>query len=276
MERGAHCRGLRPGRLDSVSQWCCPGLAGLYLSRDMAQDRWCDRGNGMAGRHFWKSFRMFAPLSPEVLDELASEAQPRRWGVGEVIFQRSDPGDWLLAIEDGRVRISLLSGAGRELVLRQAEAGDMLGELALFDAEPRSADATAATPVSGYVLTRSAFRRLAARHPELTEAALTHLCAMLRDTTGQLESIALYQLRARVARFFLFALTQLNGEDIPEDAALSLPVSQGELAAMLGASRPKVNGVLQSFRDEGVLTDEGHSVWRCSVRLLRLEAAAYD
>ena len=230
----------------------------------------------MAGHGFWKSFHMFAPLPPEVLEALAAVAQQRRWAAGEGIYQRGDPGDWLLAIADGRVRISLMSAAGRELVLRQAEPGEMLGELALFDAEPRSADATAATVVTGHVLTRAAFRGVAARYPALTEAALMHLCAMLRDTTGQLESIALYQLRARVARFFLFALTQLNGSDIPEDSALALPISQGELAAMLGASRPKVNRVLQGFRDEGVLTDEGPGVWRCAVGRLRAEAAADD
>ncbi len=219
---------------------------------------------------------MFAPLPPQALDDLAAAARPRRWAAGEGIFQRGDPGDWLLAIETGRVRVSLGTASGRELVLRQAGPAEMLGELALFDAEPRSADACAAEPTTGHVLTRFAFLSLAARHPQLYDAALAHLSAMLRDTTGQLESIALYQLRARVARFFLIALTQLNGDDIPEAPALHLPVTQGELAAMLGASRPKVNRVLQDFRDEGVLTDEGAGVWRCNVPLLRAEAGADD
>ncbi|MEZ5798037.1 MAG: Crp/Fnr family transcriptional regulator [Paracoccaceae bacterium] len=230
----------------------------------------------MTGRAFWKSFRMFAPLPPEVLEALAAAAQPRRWAAGEALFQRGDDGDWLLALETGRIRISLTTVAGRDLVLRQVGPGEMLGELALFDAEPRSADATAAEPVQGHVLTRAAFRAIAERHPALNQAALAHLSAMLRDTTEQLESIALYQLRARVARFFLFTLTQLNGEDIPDGAALRLAVSQGELAAMLGASRPKVNRVLQEFRDEGVLADDGAGVWRCAVGALRAEAAADD
>jgi CRP/FNR family cyclic AMP-dependent transcriptional regulator len=226
------------------------------------------------GRAFWKSFRLFAPLPPEALEALAAAAQPHRWSAGETIFQRGDPGDWLLAVETGRIRVSLGTASGRELVLRQAGPGEILGELALFDAEPRSADATAAEATTGHILTRAAFRQLAARHPALNEAALAHLSAMLRETTGQLESIALYQLRARVARFFLFALTQLNGDDIPDGAALHLPVTQGELAAMLGASRPKVNRVLQDFRDEGVLIDEGAGVWRCTTALLRAEAGA--
>jgi CRP-like cAMP-binding protein len=230
----------------------------------------------MASRAFWKSFRMFAPLSPQALDALTAAATPRRWVAGEAVFHRGDDGDWLLAIETGRVRIALTTPAGRELVLRQAGPGEMLGELALFDAEPRSADATAAEPTTGHILTRAAFRQLATAHPALNDAALAHLSAMLRDTTGLLESIALYQLRARVARFFLFLLTQLNGDDIPDGAAVTLPISQGELAAMLGASRPKVNRVLQDFREDGVLTDEGAGTWRCNVAALRAEAAADD
>ncbi len=231
----------------------------------------------MAGRGFWKSFRMFAPLPAEALDAVAAAAQARHWAAGEVLFQRGDAGDWLVALESGRVRVSLISASGRELVLRQAEAGEMLGEMALFDAQARSADATAVTEVTGHVLTRRAFRDLAARHPALNEAALAHLCAMLRDTTGQLETIALYQLRARVARFFLYALARLNeGEEIPEEARIAPGLSQGELAALVGATRPKVNRVLQDFREEGVLRDEGNGVWACDLPRLRAEAAADD
>jgi CRP/FNR family cyclic AMP-dependent transcriptional regulator len=230
----------------------------------------------MASRAFWKSFRMFAPLGPDALDALSAAAQTRKWRTGETVFLRGDAGDWLLAIEAGRIRVGLTTLAGRELVLRQAVAGEILGELALFDAEARSADAVAAEPTVGHILSRASFRAIATEHPGLNEAALAHLSAMLRDTTGLLESIALYQLRARVARFFLFALTQLNGEDIPEGAAIQLSVSQGELATMLGASRPKVNRVLQDFRDEKVLSDEGSGVWRCNVPALRAEAAADD
>lgn len=226
----------------------------------------------MRNRGFWKSFAMFEGLGPEALDTLASLARPRRWGAGEVLFQRGDAGDWLVALEAGRIRVSLATGGGRELVLRHAEAGEMLGELALFDGQPRSADATAAGPVAGQVLTRRDFDTLAARHPEVLSLALAHLAGMLRATTLQLESIALYQLRARLARFLLITLEQLHGADPPEGAALALGLSQGELAAVLGATRPKVNRVIQDFRDEGLIR-ESEGVWTCAVEALRAEAA---
>ncbi|MFM7442931.1 MAG: cyclic nucleotide-binding domain-containing protein, partial [Tabrizicola sp.] len=100
----------------------------------------------MASRAFWKSFRMFAPLAPDALDALSAATKTRKWRTGESIFRRGDEGDWLVAIETGRIRISLTTSAGRELVIRQAIAGEMLGELSLFDLETRSADATAAEP----------------------------------------------------------------------------------------------------------------------------------
>ncbi|WP_244913087.1 Crp/Fnr family transcriptional regulator [Pararhodobacter aggregans] len=214
---------------------------------------------------------MFAPLSPTALDAVAAAARPRSWAPGEVLFQRDDPGDWLVAIEMGRIRISLVTQGGRELVLRHAEAGEMLGEIALFDRQPRSADATAVGPVTGWVLTRLAFDTLAGGDPAFYEAALTRLSTLLRTTTLQLESIALYQLRARVARFLLITLEQLHGADIPEDASLALGLSQGELAAVLGATRPKVNRVIQDFRDEGLIRDAA-GTWTCDIAGLRAEA----
>lgn len=219
------------------------------------------------GRGLWKSFRMFAPLPPEVLDAIAAAARPHRWRGGELLFQRGDAGDWLVALTAGQVRISVSTPGGRELVLRHAEAGEMLGELALFDADPRSADAFAVGEVTGQVLDRAAFRTIAGRHPALYDAALAHVCAMLRGTTDQLESIALYQLQARVARFFLFALRQLHGDDVPAGAALDLAISQGELAALTGASRPKVNRVLADLKAAGALEQAG-TVWRCDPALL--------
>lgn len=225
----------------------------------------------MPSRGFWKSFEMFAPLGPAALDAVTAAARPRKWSNGEVLFQRDDPGDWLVALESGRVRISLVTQGGRELVLRHAEAGEMLGEIALFDRQPRSADATAVGAVSGWVVTRRAFDTLAAQDPVFYEAALTRLSTLLRATTLQLESIALYQLRARVARFLLITLEQLHGADIPESAPLALGLSQGELAAVLGATRPKVNKVIQDFRDEGLIRDES-GIWTCDIAALRTEA----
>lgn len=220
---------------------------------------------------FWRSFDLFAGLDPAALEALAGLAQRRQWQAGETLFQRGDPGDWMLALAEGRVKLTLTTPSGRELTLRLAEAGDSLGEFALVDGEPRSANATALEPSSGWVLDRLRFAALAEAHPALGLSVARYFSRRLRATTEQLEGIALYQLEARLARFLLFTLRQLNGPDLPPEAALRLEISQSELAAVLGASRPKVNRALQSLQELGAIRREGE-VWRLDLPALRAAA----
>ncbi|ETD85511.1 Crp/Fnr family transcriptional regulator [Rhodobacter capsulatus] len=202
---------------------------------------------------FWRSFALFQGLDAAALAALAAGARQQRWQPGEVLFQRGDPGDWMVALAAGRVKLTLLAPAGRELILRHAEPGDTLGEFALVDGEPRSADATAVQATTGFVLDRARFAALAGAHPALGLSVARYFCRRLRETTEQLEGIALYQLEARLARFLLFSLRQLNGPDLPPTAVLRLEISQGELAAVLGASRPKVNRALQALEAAGAI-----------------------
>ena len=123
--------------------------------------------------------------------------------------------------------------------------------------QPRSADATALGPTSGVVLQRGSFLRVVSSRAELGLALARHLSPLLRDTNYQMESIALYDLQARVARFLLLALRREYGTAIPAEAPLTLWLNQAELAAVLGASRPKINQVLQAMLAEGLLRRDG-------------------
>lgn len=215
----------------------------------------------------WRSFRLYADLEQAVLTQIADASQRRQWPAGVTLFQRGDPGDYLVALLSGRIRLAVSSSQGRELVLRHAESGDVFGELSLFDGAPRSADASALIDSEGFVLSKRDFEAIAAREPGLRIAVSHYLCRMLRDTTEQLEGLALYNLEARVARFLLFTLRQIHGDDMPENPVLRLEISQSDIAAVLGASRPKVNRALQSLRDGGVIEKSGDAM-ECNVGLL--------
>lgn len=194
---------------------------------------------------------LFAKVDPATIAALAAFAVRRAWDAGTVLFQRGDSGDYLLALISGRVRLSVSTPGGKELVLRHMGPGDVIGEFALIDGQPRSADATVVEPSSGVVLRRDRFLQVAHAQPRLGMALAEHLCQQLRSTNYQMESIALYDLRSRVARFLLFAL---RGEGARSGRVrLKMALNQGELALVVGASRPKVNQVLQAFLAEGIL-----------------------
>jgi len=195
---------------------------------------------------------LFSGLSPDEIADCAALFRQARFDRGTTVFSRGDDSTHLYVLSEGRVRLAVATDEGRELSFRVAAAGDLFGEIGVLDGSPRSADATALTPVVVYTLERNAFRTLWSSRGAVTVNVVSFLCRRLRETTDQLESIALYPLHVRLARFFLFALA--GRQALPgKRVALDLGFSQGELAQLLGASRPKVNTALGELEGAGAI-----------------------
>jgi CRP/FNR family cyclic AMP-dependent transcriptional regulator len=107
------------------------------------------------------------------------------------------------------------------------------------------------------------------RNPEAADAVVSFLCQRLRETNQQLETIALYNLDARVARFLLAALRQVHGDDLPEEARLELVLSQVEFGAILGASRPRINRAILELEEAGAIKRHGNIIDCRIPRLLK-------
>src|SRR5688572_12790697 len=86
---------------------------------------------------------LFAQLPPEALEELSPRLRRRRYDKGATVFYEGDPGMSLCIVQSGRVKLALTSTEGRELIIDLLGPGDVFGEMALLDGEPRSADAVA-------------------------------------------------------------------------------------------------------------------------------------
>jgi CRP/FNR family cyclic AMP-dependent transcriptional regulator len=196
--------------------------------------------------------RLFGGLEADDLAALAAEFKERNFAKGKRIFLRGDPGDGLYLVEAGRIRLAVSTADDRKLSFRLATAGEIFGEIAALDGEVRTADATAITDAKVHHLERHAFRRLWASRSAIGICVVAFLCRRLRETTVQLESIALQPLDVRLARFLLSALGTRQappGKRVP----LELGFSQGELSQLLGASRPKVNAALASLEEAGAI-----------------------
>ena len=193
-----------------------------------------------------------------------------RFGKGEMLFARGDPGDHLYLIAEGRVRLATSTDEGRELSFRHAATADILGEIAALDGGPRSAEATAIIPVVAWSLERRVLRDLLARQPTLVGHFIDFLCRRVRDTSDQLEAIALHPLHVRLARFLLVALGErqaMPGKRVP----LEIGFSQGELALLLGATRPKVNEAFGTLEETGAI---GRTIDRLFCDPVKLAAVA--
>jgi CRP/FNR family cyclic AMP-dependent transcriptional regulator len=210
---------------------------------------------------------LFGGLDEMSRKAVASELREAAYEPGQVIFSRGEPGSEMHIVTKGRVRLSVLTSDGRELSFAHVEPPSIFGELAVFDGRPRSADATAVNKVETLMLSKAAFLRLLGTRPSVGEAAIRFLAGRLRDADEQLEAIALHPIEARLARFFLAAVRQKDPAGKSEKVSLALPISQSELALLVGASRPKVNAALGLLEAEGAIERRGQQVV-CNVAAL--------
>jgi CRP-like cAMP-binding protein len=195
---------------------------------------------------------LFGGLAGEDLDACAGAFKQAEHAKGEMIFARGDPPTHIYLIEKGRVRLSVPAPNARKLSFRHTAAGELFGEIGALDGGPRTADAEAMTPATLHRLERGAFEALWSARPRIAAQVVAFLCERLRETTTQLEAIAVLPLEVRLAQFLLSALegqTAPPGRRVP----LELGFSQGELSHLLGASRPKVNAAMGQLEKAGAI-----------------------
>jgi CRP/FNR family transcriptional regulator, cyclic AMP receptor protein len=216
---------------------------------------------------------LFGTLDEAERRAVADEMREVSFDASQVIFARGDQGREIYLVVSGRVRLSVLTAEGRELSFAHAEPGAIFGEIAMLDGGVRSADATAVNKVSALSLSKPAFKRLMETHPLVADAAVRFLCSRIREADQQLEAIALYPIEGRLARFFLAAARAKSPDSSEGRVTIDLPMSQSELALLIGASRPKVNTALSVLEDSGALERSGTRI-TCDLEELQAIAGA--
>ena len=108
-------------------------------------------------RKFLSAHPFFKGLGPELIDQVGSHAITRVVKAGTVIYAKGDPGNSLFAVITGTVQISVPSVEGKDTVFAQLAAGEIVGEIALLDGRPRTADVVAVTDCELMVINRRDF-----------------------------------------------------------------------------------------------------------------------
>src|SRR6266513_1903184 len=197
---------------------------------------------------------LFSDLTTAELVGLASLMRPRPYAKDEVIYLRGDPGTAFYVIASGKVKITLTSPDGKELILRRLGPGGFHGELALLDDEPRSADAVATDASVLLVLQRDAFRRFLAEHPDVAIKLLGTVSQYLRRNADLIQDATFLDVPARLARILQELAGAPGASELPPPGAV-LPdrMKQGELASLVGATRESINKWLGSFEKQGLI-----------------------
>ena len=199
-----------------------------------------------------KKVPLFASLSEANLQHLASLLRWKSLEKGDVLFRQGDEGTTLYVIMQGRIRISI-SRRLEKMTLAILGQGEFLGEMALLDGQPRSADASALEDSHLYALNRQDFLSFLVNNENAVRAILFSLSMRLRKTDDLLAEICFLSLSARLAKKLVeLAVAQYPDEKNPRDCTLK--ISQKELGDILGVSRESINKELKILRDKGILT----------------------
>jgi CRP/FNR family cyclic AMP-dependent transcriptional regulator len=203
---------------------------------------------------------LFTGLDESGLDSLGREMRIRRFRRGEVIFHQGDPGDALFIVLGGLVRIWLPGETGDEAILATLRPGDFFGELALLDGAPRSASATAVEATETAVLPRDRFRELIASEAGIRDVFLVAIARELRRLTTHVEELHFLDIAGRLAAR-LGRLAEEQGRP-QADGSLRLdgPLTQSDLAGMVGATRQSVNKLLGMFAGDGLVRIERDAI----------------
>ena len=212
-----------------------PGLPDSGVARRVSGPIELLRGHAVLGQ-----------LPTEALEQLSAYVARRRVARGATIFAKGDPGHGLMAVVRGSVKISLPSAGGREVVLNRIPAGEVFGEMALFDGQARSADATAIEDCELLIVDRRNLIHLMHQKPEVAVMLLEVLCARLRRSNEQFEDTMFMSLPVRLAKLLL-RLSQAAGIEEPKQIA----ISQRELSQMIGVSREATNKQLRAWEKRG-------------------------
>jgi len=210
-------------------------------------------------KKFLPAVPFFSRLSLHFMDQVLKDFTFHRFSSGEVIFRQGDSSSDLYVILGGRVRVTLMSDEGEELVLAEQGEGDFFGEISLIDGEPRSATVVAEKDCTFGVLGRERLLGLIMDEPMVAVELLKSLTFRFRGATAREHRLAFLGVRERLCRFF----TQKVMEEGVKEGNGRFRISKmthRDLAMRIGASRESVTKALKALGSEELVLQEGGSL----------------
>lgn len=209
-------------------------------------------------RGFLKANTFLGRLPAPALDALMERGQLRQYAKRDIIYRRGEPGDSLMVVLRGRIKLSNVNLSGKEIVLHFLVPGNIYGEIAALDGRERVANAVALEESEIFLIyTRDLMPTLKA-HPEAMFEIIRALCEKMRAGAALIEDSTL-EMRARVARG-LQRLAQHHGRRGETGTCLQLSLSHTELGNYLGLSRANVSRQLSQLREANVITIEAAQI----------------
>jgi len=189
-----------------------------------------------------------------------NSSNQKRFKKGEIIFTPGDSFDDLFVVNKGMVKISKVSSLGKEQILRILKPGDFMGELALFSKSILNNTAEALEQTEICIIQGNKIRQLLIQNPEMAIKFLQKYTERIEETEELIEQIGLRDVEQRIANYLLIEIE--NNQIINNNGKyeITLPVSKGDLAALIGTTQETLSRKLSLFQDNGWINLKGQRI----------------
>ncbi len=206
-----------------------------------------------------RRIRLLNQLESGELESLSAVLTRKRAAKGGFILHAEDPGPSLYFILKGKVKITLQSNDGKEVVLASLQEGDFFGEIAVLTGDDRSANVVAVVDCELLILPREEFLKHLHGNTGLILAMCLELAMRLRGASSKIGDLALYDVYRRVART-LRSLSHPVDRDGNQILVIDERPTHQDLSAMVGTSREMVTRALKSLEEDGFIHTEGKRI----------------
>lgn len=199
-----------------------------------------------------KQVPLFAGLGDTDLAQVAGIAEKRTYDKNVTLFDKGDPGQSLMILLAGRLRIFLAHEDGREITLTFLKPYGYLGEVSLLDDGPRSASVQAVEKSEVCIIHKERFRALLVKHPGIALTLLEQVSRIVRTLTEEVDGLSFHDVYGRVARK-IWSLVAAEGAKTARGLEVRHELTHQELANMVGSARETVTKVLGSMEADEIL-----------------------
>jgi CRP/FNR family cyclic AMP-dependent transcriptional regulator len=202
-------------------------------------------------RNILSDVKLFEGLTPVQLDWIAHRAHRRVFPAGSNVLTIEQPGEAVYIILHGTVKIHVEQGSG-DVILSILGSGDLLGEMSLIDSVGRSASAVTLEDSLMLWMDKATFEYLLDNFPQVSRNLVRILTARVRLSDQLIHALATLDVYGRVARQLL-AFAEKYGREKDGALQIRIALTQGDIADLVGASRKRVNQVMVSFKEQGLI-----------------------
>jgi CRP/FNR family cyclic AMP-dependent transcriptional regulator len=205
--------------------------------------------------------QLFRNLPPDYLEALGGLLSRKSFPAGVTLMTAEQAAEAVYFIVSGTVKVHIEQEDGSDVIVAILGPGETVGEMSALGQMTRSASVITIESSTMLWMDCAAFQSCLLKSPELTYNLACTLAERLRRANEKIQTLASHSVESRVARQLIFFAEQYGQPQPDGSVYLSIRLTQGDIASLIGASREHINRVMVSYKERGYLSiDNNHHI----------------